>query len=374
MAGSGPSHRVGRHRGCGDGHHGAQRDVDAAGPDDEGQAERDDGHGHDLDELEPEVGIRQEVRVLGEVEDDERDDADVDAIVREPALPVDIPPGARRGRGAARHDRGSATDGSWPAQRRVRGGRASQELHDHVLVDVAAGELADDDAVAQDDEPIRALHDLLEVGADEDDGQTLAGEVAHERLDLGLGADVDAARRVVEDEEPRGGGQHAGQEHLLLVAARELGELLVGSRGLDAQPLDELLGDAPLVGADEQTAAGQSRQDRERDVVLDRERGDDALGLAVLGDEGDAGRDGGAGGAAPDLPALHRDRARIERLRAEDGLGRGRAPGAQEARQADDLAAVHRDIDVIDDVVPAEAPSGQRRPRGRRRRSPRRSS
>ena len=38
----------------------------------------------------------------------------------------------------------------------------------------AACELADDDAVAQDDEPVRALHDLLEVGADEDDGQTLA--------------------------------------------------------------------------------------------------------------------------------------------------------------------------------------------------------
>ncbi len=77
-----------------------------------------------------------------------------------------------------------------------------------------------------------------------------------ERLDLGLGADVDAARGVVKDEQPRGGGQHAGEEHLLLVAARELGELLVWTRGLDAQPVDELLGEAPLVGADEQAVAG----------------------------------------------------------------------------------------------------------------------
>ena len=90
----------------------------------------------------------------------------------------------------------------------------------------------------------------------------LPRELADERLDLGLGADVDAARRVVEDEEPWGGGQHAGEEHLLLVAAGELGELLVAARGLDAQPLDELLGDAPLVGADEQAAAGEPRQDR----------------------------------------------------------------------------------------------------------------
>ena len=187
----------------------------------------------------------------------------------------------------------------------------------------------------------------------------LSREVAHERLDLGLGADVDAARRVVEDEQPRGGGEHAGEQHLLLVAARELGELLVGSRGLDAQPVDELLGDAPLVGADEQAAAGQPRQDRERDVVLDRQRGDDALGLAVLGDEGDASRDRGARGAAPDRLAFHRDRARIERLGAEDGLGSRGPARAQQTRQADDLAAVDRDVDVVDDVVPAEALGSQ---------------
>ena len=48
-----------------------------------------------------------------------------------------------------------------------------------------------------------------------------SAERSHEPLDLGLGADVDAARRLVEDQQPRLGDQPAGEQHLLLVAAAE---------------------------------------------------------------------------------------------------------------------------------------------------------
>ncbi len=49
-------------------------------------------------------------------------------------------------------------------------------------------------------------------------------------------------------------------------------------------------------------------------------------------------------------------------------------PEPEEAGQADDLATADRDIDVLDDVVPAEAPGSQDDLVGRPRRSPRRSS
>ncbi len=46
------------------------------------------------------------------------------------------------------------------------------------------------------------------------------GEAAHQRVDLALGADVDAARGLVEDHHARLHRQPLGEHHLLLVAAR----------------------------------------------------------------------------------------------------------------------------------------------------------
>ena len=62
------------------------------------------------------------------------------------------------------------------------------------------------------------------------------GQLADQRLDLGLRADVDAARRIVEEQHPRLEAQHAGQQDLLLVAAGQLADPLVGTRRLDPQP------------------------------------------------------------------------------------------------------------------------------------------
>ena len=51
------------------------------------------------------------------------------------------------------------------------------------------------------------------------DGHAVGGQVGHQPVHLGLGADVDAAGRLVDDEHPRAGGQPLGQHDLLLVAA-----------------------------------------------------------------------------------------------------------------------------------------------------------
>ena len=60
-------------------------------------------------------------------------------------------------------------------------------------------------------------------------------DVIHDFL---LGAHVDAAGRLVEDQQPRLGRQPARQQHLLLVAARERPDGRLDAGGLDAQPLD----------------------------------------------------------------------------------------------------------------------------------------
>ena len=56
-------------------------------------------------------------------------------------------------------------------------------------------------ALAHDEDAVAHGQHLGQVGGDEDHGHARRGEVVDELVDLGLGADVDAARRFVEDED-----------------------------------------------------------------------------------------------------------------------------------------------------------------------------
>ena len=114
-------------------------------------------------------------------------------------------------------------------------------------------------------------------------------------LDLRLGADVDPASRIVEEQDPWVEAQHSREQDLLLIPAGELADLLAG--------LDALMRKRP---SDQSTSASCWRRETkpafeidgqrcQHDVVADRQRRDDALGLAILRDQGDAGRDRGAG-------------------------------------------------------------------------------
>ena len=53
-----------------------------------------------------------------------------------------------------------------------------------------------------------------------------ARDAAQDRVDLRLGADIDAARRLVQDEHARIGDEAAAEKDLLLIAARQRAELL----------------------------------------------------------------------------------------------------------------------------------------------------
>ena len=59
-----------------------------------------------------------------------------------------------------------------------------------------------------------------------------AREIAEQPVDLRLGADVDAARGLVDDQHPGAEGEPLGERHLLLVAAAE-----GGARDLDRRRL-----------------------------------------------------------------------------------------------------------------------------------------
>jgi hypothetical protein len=63
------------------------------------------------------------------------------------------------------------------------------------------------------------------------------GQLVEQVIDLALGAHVDAARRLVEDQDLGVGGQPLADDDLLLVAAREVLDLLLQAGRLDGQGL-----------------------------------------------------------------------------------------------------------------------------------------
>ena len=85
-----------------------------------------------------------------------------------------------------------------------------------------AVELADDRSAVHHGDPVAHAEDLGQLGRDHHDRESAGGEVAHEPVDLGLGADVHALGRLVEDQDRGRAGQPAGERDFLLVAAGQV--------------------------------------------------------------------------------------------------------------------------------------------------------
>ena len=116
-----------------------------------------------------------------------------------------------------------------------------------------------------------------------------AGELAHQAMDLGLGADVDAARRLVEDQQLRIVGEPFAEHDLLLIAAGEPACDLVDRTRLDAEARDALV--APSAARRARSMKPEARQRakrREREIVQDAHRPDQALRAAIFRHIGDA--------------------------------------------------------------------------------------
>ncbi len=158
------------------------------------------------------------------------------------------------------------------------------------------------------------------------------------------GADVEAARRLRDDHDPRVAREDARQQHLLDVAARERGHRVVRS-GPDVEPLDEprgVLADSTLVDS---PAGAELVEPFEDQVVGDGQVADQA-GVAILGDPSDPG-------------GHHPRRTGTRQVRVADGdrAARGRAHAGQhvhelglaiagDARHAHDLAGTHPERDA----------------------------
>src|SRR4051795_5588130 len=182
------------------------------------------------------------------------------------------------------------------ATARCRGAARSSDTaehrpHDRLLVRLLAGVLAHDPSCPHRDDPMREAQDLAQLAGDEHHTQTVRGQAVDEVVDGALGPHVDAARRLVGEQQLRRAAQPLGQRRLLLVAARERRD----RQRLRARArVDALEGVAhhPLLATALQHAAARDGADvGHGDVLVQRPDHDEALVLAALREQRHAAPD-----------------------------------------------------------------------------------
>ena len=142
----------------------------------------------------------------------------------------------------------------------------------------------------------------------------------HQRVDLRLRPDVDALRRLVEDQDRRLVSQPARQRDLLLVAARERADVGVDRRGLDAQLARRSRAPRGARRRVNQAVRGTRRADWPARVGRHRHLQHHAVLAAILRHVGDARRDRGLRRRDATGRAVEQDLARVGRAQPEHRL------------------------------------------------------
>src|SRR3954469_21785147 len=203
----------------------------------------------------------------------------------------------RAGRRSRRRSAESSTRGPLAAgpltsgtSRRNRLGLPERGAQDTVLGQLGARDLVGDDAAVEDVDAV-AVRQLLVLARVPDEAPPLGRVPCHVAVELALGADVHAPHRVVEQDDPRGPGERAGDQRLLLVAAAQVEDRPAHVGRADVDPLPPLVRDAPLLAGPQDAEPGEQPHEADRDVVADRPEREYALALPVAADVGGRARD-----------------------------------------------------------------------------------
>jgi hypothetical protein len=189
------------------------------------------------------------------------------------------------------------------------------------------------DAVGQD-------HEFVEVFRYQQDAGAAFAGFEQAALDFGLGADVEAAGRLVGEHDAGVAVEHARQDQLLDIAARQQPRGRVGAGAAHVVVADGGLGAGADGGTFQEAAALEIGPAHllDDDVLGHRHGADDAVMVAVFGDPGDAGAGEGARGLAPDRGTIEPHVARGLFCEPGDEVGQRRLAVARHPGDADDLA------------------------------------
>ena len=204
----------------------------------------------------------------------------------------------------------------------------------------------DDEAVGEDDRVDRIV-------GDEQPGAGEGGEVAAQLgPHLHSGTGIQSSERLVEQQQPRSGGERAGQSDPLRLPARQGARLGAGvfAQSETIEPAASLgpgLGLGVTTGPQAEGDVVQGGQTRKEEVVLEHHtdgafgRGDEHVGAGVV----------------EDSPIQH-DASGVDRMKACDGAQRSGLAGTVRAQQRDHLAVVDRELEFEVELPEADLDVG----------------
>ena len=123
-------------------------------------------------------------------------------------------------------------------------------------------------------------------GRNHDNGLALLYQLAEQQVNIALGADIDAAGRLIEDDDIRVVQQPLGDNDLLLVAAGQVARNLVAGRSFDVQLFDVLHGSGACLVLVVKAVAEQLFDGYHGDIVVYRAAEVQTSDFSVLSDEG----------------------------------------------------------------------------------------
>ena len=175
------------------------------------------------------------------------------------------------------------------ARRGARGGLAA--LGDPRRGQLGTGELAADGALAEHEHPVAQQGELVVIAAGAQRRDAVARERGERGRDPGASTHVDAAGRLIEEQQPRTCVNPLGEQRLLLVAAAELAEQDRRIRGAHIVAGEQCGGVAIHLSPVQSMAAGVAAEHGEGDVGADGQRRDATIARTVSRHQRDAGRD-----------------------------------------------------------------------------------
>ena len=160
-----------------------------------------------------------------------------------------------------------------PLPRSERGPVAHHRSGNPSLRRLGAAHLRHDATGAHHQNAVAHAEHFRQLARNHDDRHALRGKLAHQAMDLGFRADIDAARRLVHDQDARLGREPFRQADFLLIAARKLSDDLTDAARADIELFDAVVGENTLRLAVDEGVFRHPFQAGERHVLKNRTSG-----------------------------------------------------------------------------------------------------
>lgn len=108
-------------------------------------------------------------------------------------------------------------------------------FHQIPFAELTATKFARDASFAQNQDPVTDGNQFGKFAGSQDDCQAVVTQCVNQSIDLGLGADIDPSRGIIEQQQFRPGSQRARDNTLLLIPSTEAGDGSGGAGGFNLE-------------------------------------------------------------------------------------------------------------------------------------------